>query len=59
MKSDKNQKRVNYKQYFVAFYKGYAHHCFYSPLVLDESEVRDYVRAKYGEVRRLVIDQVI
>lgn len=47
-----------FKEYFVSFYKGCEHIVFYK-LVRKIDEVREFIKAKYGKVSDLVIDQVI
>ena len=47
-----------FKEFFVSFYKGYTHIKYYR-LVLDRQEVLDEIKAKYGKVTDLVVDQVI
>ena len=47
-----------FKEFFVSFYKGYTHIKYYH-LAHEKNEVLDEVKAKYGKVTDLVIDQVI
>lgn len=47
-----------FKEYFVSFYKNGVHHVFYK-LVKEVSEIRDFIKDRYGKVSNLVIDRVI
>lgn len=54
-----SKKHVDFKQFFVSFYKGFTHYTFYSRLVHSVQEVKDDIEKEYGKVSDLVIDQVI
>lgn len=47
-----------FKEFFVSFYRGAEHVVFYK-LVKNISEVREFIKERYGKVTDLVIDQVI
>jgi hypothetical protein len=55
----KKSKYQSFKQFFISFYKGCAHYCYYSRLVLSVKEVYADIEREHGKVTDLVVDQVI